>query len=225
MLLGRLRDGDSPLRGRQQLHPAPAQRRLLPCGHRRASVRRGWRPASGPAGDGRLPRQPVRLLHAGHRHGSGTRLWLEQPKPSDAAGPEGPARQPLPLHGLCADLAGGRNYRRLRPAGGRQAGKEPRSGRGASGGDGRRKAGSSWPTAAVILPADTDDLADALEVGTGGHRGRRRDRCGRVGQQGASGHRAGGVHRAPGRARPHYRKGRGYRRSARRYPIRMRKPH
>ena len=42
--------------------------RRLPAPHRRGSEGRGRQPAPGPAGDGRLPRLAVRLLHARLRH-------------------------------------------------------------------------------------------------------------------------------------------------------------
>ena len=52
----------------QCLHPVRGHPRRLPAAHRRGSEGRGRQAASGAAGDGRLPRLAVRLLHAGLRH-------------------------------------------------------------------------------------------------------------------------------------------------------------
>ena len=52
----------------QCLHPVRGDARRLPAAHGRGPEGGGRQPASGAAGDGRLPRLAVRLLHAGLRH-------------------------------------------------------------------------------------------------------------------------------------------------------------
>ena len=63
VLVGRRSRRRAGLRAGQRLHPPARLGRPLPRGHRRAPRARR-RAAPGAAGDGRLPRQPVRLLHA-----------------------------------------------------------------------------------------------------------------------------------------------------------------
>ena len=71
--------------------------------------------ASGAAGDGRLPRVAVRLLHARNRHEPVRRLPLR--RPFDESEPVRSARrQSLPLHRLPADpRCGARHLQRQRP--------------------------------------------------------------------------------------------------------------
>ena len=127
----------SELRAGQRLHPAarPGRRRRSADGR---GSRRGRAPASGAAGDGRLSRLAMRLLHARHRHEPVRAL-------SPARGGDLPSRmrrarrQSLPLHRLSADHRCGagdlrrqarrpfrrRDRRARRGAGG--AGRRPRS--------------------------------------------------------------------------------------------------
>ena len=67
VLVGRRTRRRAGLRAGQRLHPADGLARSLPRGDGRAPGRGGRRAASGAAGAGRHPRQPVRLLHAGDR--------------------------------------------------------------------------------------------------------------------------------------------------------------
>ena len=201
--------GGCALRGDQQLYPASAQPRRLPCRDGRAPRRCGWRAPSGPAGHGRLSRQPVRLLHARHRHGAGCTLAGA----AEAVGSRGPAGAPgqsLPLHRLCADPARGGGGRRLRPARRRRAGAEPRGGCRASGGNGGRKPGRTG-TRQRCRSGRRGRSGRRAGSGAGGHHSCRRDRCRRVDQQGSAGYCAGGVHRPSGRTRPDCREGRGNR--------------
>ena len=105
VLVGRRTRGRAGLRAGQRLHPAARLGRPLPRGDGGASGA-GRRAASGAAGDGGLPRQPVRLLHAGDRHVA-LRALDAQARRLGGRDRDRAAGQPLPLHRLPADHRGG----------------------------------------------------------------------------------------------------------------------
>ena len=76
---------------------------------------RGRRAASGPAGDGRLPRLAMRLLHAGLRHVA-VRAVQDARRRRRAPRSATRCRQSVPLHRLPADRRRGREDVRVRRA-------------------------------------------------------------------------------------------------------------
>ena len=201
VLVGRRTRRRPGLRAGQRLHPAAGLGRSLPRGDGRASGARR-RAASGAAGDGRFPRQPVRLLHAGLRD-----VALRAVDAQAGCRREGEIETALQGN-LCrctgyqpiiaaAKAVGATARRQADPLVAERGG-----GAGAARGARRRRPGRHPRRASdrVIVPATVDDLAAVLEETAEGDDRRRLDRRRALDHQVHARHLAGGLHRAPGGA-------------------------